>query len=229
MPGMKDLLKEKLEGKKGKKKAKKDKDKLLDDNSQFTDNLDISGAEIKKNEEVKKLIEGDKPPSFIEPVDTSFVGDKSKSMIKEIDKSNDYSKAPDEYKDDDDAGFFLHEAMEDEFVDKCKRLSIKYDFPKMAIKPSSKEDLARVKQRKKEEEEKEKEKAAKKDSDNMLGEVEGEGDDDEIPSKLPSWVKFPTCEDEFYPAEFNKVVYDCYNMRVVFDREKTGFEETREF
>jgi len=46
---------------------------------------------------------------------------------------------------------------------------------------------------------------------------------------LPKWVKFPPCEDDFYPAEFNGVVYDCYNLKVVFDREKTGFEETREF
>jgi len=42
-------------------------------------------------------------------------------------------------------------------------------------------------------------------------------------------VKFSPCEDEFYPAEFNGVVYDCYNLWVVFDWEKTGFEESREF
>jgi hypothetical protein len=35
--------------------------------------------------------------------------------------------------------------------------------------------------------------------------------------------------DEFYPAEFDNVIYDCYSLRVVFDREKTGFEETKEF
>jgi hypothetical protein len=32
-----------------------------------------------------------------------------------------------------------------------------------------------------------------------------------------------------YPAEFDGVIYDCYNLRVVFDREKTGFEETKDF
>lgn len=35
--------------------------------------------------------------------------------------------------------------------------------------------------------------------------------------------------DEFYPAEFDGVIYDCYGLRVVFDREKTGFEETKDF
>lgn len=50
-----------------------------------------------------------------------------------------------------------------------------------------------------------------------------------MPSQLPKWVKFVPCDDEFYPAEFNSVVYDCYNLWVVFDREKTGFEESWEF
>lgn len=48
-------------------------------------------------------------------------------------------------------------------------------------------------------------------------------------SILPKWVKFPTSADDFYPAEFDKVIYDCYNLKVVFDREKTGFEETKDF
>jgi hypothetical protein len=53
----------------------------------------------------------------------------------------------------------------------------------------------------------------KKERDNE-GEDESE---EEIPSLLPKFVKFPPCEDEFYPAEFNGVVYDCYGLRVVFD------------
>jgi len=48
-------------------------------------------------------------------------------------------------------------------------------------------------------------------------------------SLLPKWVKFVASNDEFYPAEFDGVIYDCYSLRVVFDREKTGFEETKEF
>ena len=48
-------------------------------------------------------------------------------------------------------------------------------------------------------------------------EGEEEEDSDEIPTQLPSWFKFPNVEDEFYPAEFNGVVYDCYNLKVVYD------------
>ena len=54
-------------------------------------------------------------------------------------------------------------------------------------------------------------------------------DDRRKASVLPRWVKFPLSNDEFYPAEFDGIIYDCYNLRVVFDREKTGFEETKDF
>lgn len=54
-------------------------------------------------------------------------------------------------------------------------------------------------------------------------------DDGRRVSILPKWIKFMPSNDEFYPAEFDKVIYDCYNLRVVFDREKTGFEETKDF
>ena len=56
-----------------------------------------------------------------------------------------------------------------------------------------------------------------------------EDDDGRKVSVLPRWIKFSPSNDEFYPAEFDSVIYDCYNLRVVFDREKTGFEETKDF
>ena len=48
-------------------------------------------------------------------------------------------------------------------------------------------------------------------------------------SMLPSTLKFPNSNDDFYPVEFENVIYDCYPLRVVYDREKTGFEETKDF
>jgi hypothetical protein len=59
--------------------------------------------------------------------------------------------------------------------------------------------------------------------------IEDEDEDGRKASLLPKWIKFQPSNDEFYPAEFESVIYDCYNLRVVFDREKTGFEETKEF
>ncbi len=35
--------------------------------------------------------------------------------------------------------------------------------------------------------------------------------------------------DDFYPVEYDNVIYDCFNLKVIYDRERTGFEETKEF
>lgn len=59
--------------------------------------------------------------------------------------------------------------------------------------------------------------------------IEDDDEDGRKASVLPKWIKFLPSNDEFYPAEFDSVIYDCYNLRVVFDREKTGFEESKEF
>lgn len=69
-------------------------------------------------------------------------------------------------------------------------------------------------------------------AESVQNEEQIEDDDDEDGNKasvLPHWIKFMPSNDEFYPAEFDSVIYDCYNLRVVFDREKTGFEETKDF
>lgn len=71
--------------------------------------------------------------------------------------------------------------------------------------------------------------AKKKDSERISQEEVSEDDDGTSVSVLPKHVKFPRSDDEFYPAEFDKTIYDCYKLRVVFDREKTGFEETKDF
>ena len=56
---------------------------------------------------------------------------------------------------------------------------------------------------------------------------------DEVRAKgyiyLPPNLKHPQSNDEFYPVEFDKVIYDCFQLKVIFDRERTGFEETKEF
>jgi len=72
--------------------------------------------------------------------------------------------------------------------------------------------------------------AKKKNSERISQEAVSEDDENGTSvSVLPKNVKFPRSDDEFYPAEFDKTIYDCYKLRVVFDREKTGFEETKDF
>lgn len=42
-------------------------------------------------------------------------------------------------------------------------------------------------------------------------------------------VKYATSGDPFYPVELDGIVYDSFGLRVVFERDKTGFEESKEF
>ena len=69
----------------------------------------------------------------------------------------------------------------------------------------------------------------RKDQSEKQSEKEAVSEDGASASILPRWVKFPRSDDEFYPAEFDKTIYGCYSLKVVFDREKTGFEETKDF
>jgi hypothetical protein len=46
---------------------------------------------------------------------------------------------------------------------------------------------------------------------------------------LPEHLRHPPSGDDFYPVEYDKVIYDCFQLKVIFDRERTGFEETKDF
>ncbi|CAK0810069.1 unnamed protein product [Prorocentrum cordatum] len=57
------------------------------------------------------------------------------------------------------------------------------------------------------------------------------GGSSEGPEKAGTRSNFlqPDSGDPFYPAEMDGIVYDSFPLRVVFDRDKTGFEDTKEF
>jgi len=42
-------------------------------------------------------------------------------------------------------------------------------------------------------------------------------------------VRYEPSGDAFYPVELDGVVYDSFNLRIVHERDKTGFEESKEF
>ena len=70
-------------------------------------------------------------PSLIQPVDTSnMVG--QHSMVQLFQEE--------EWEGNDDAGFWIIEASEDNFEATCKELAEKHRFPAMAIKPTSPEE-----------------------------------------------------------------------------------------
>lgn len=39
---------------------------------------------------------------------------------------------------------------------------------------------------------------------------------------------FPQSDDKIYPLEYNGVIFDTMNIKVVCDREKTGYEDSKE-
>lgn len=46
---------------------------------------------------------------------------------------------------------------------------------------------------------------------------------------LPSNAKFMSSGDKYYPILFNNTIYDSFLLKVIVDRERTGFEESKEF
>lgn len=116
----------------------------------------------------------------------------------------------DQHEDDNDNGFELYEVAEAEFEKVSKHLAKEFKFPERAVKPGKK----------------------KKRRDNHRlteAEIEQRSNRKNGYIFLPESVKHPRSDDPFYPRTFDKVVYDCFHLKVIYDRERTGFEETKEF
>jgi hypothetical protein len=48
-------------------------------------------------------------------------------------------------------------------------------------------------------------------------------------SLLPPNVKFMDSGNSYYPVQYGNVIYDCFNLKIIVDRERTGFEESKDF
>ena len=173
-------------------------------------------------------------------IDSSSFFQNSQSVIIQQDDSNinlNVGGDLDEYVDDDDPGFDLYECYPEYFKETCKKLSEQYDFPKRGI--------AKAKNKKNNEKEKNKEVLQVPETNSHIKGIkpkEGEqpsaskGDkffevENNVQKKslLPNEVKFMEAGDNYYPLQYNNMIYDCFNLKVIVDRERTGFEETKEF
>ncbi|CAG9316783.1 unnamed protein product [Blepharisma stoltei] len=115
----------------------------------------------------------------------------------------------DEYEDDDDPGFILYESKTDDINVFSSEIAAKHGFPEKAIAKSKAPDKDKLLLR----------------EDSILSESEKKGQS----SLFPSNIKFPDSNDKYYPVEFESVIFDCYILKVIYDREKTGFEESKDF
>lgn len=52
---------------------------------------------------------------------------------------------------------------------------------------------------------------------------------DKVEEKEEINLKFPKNNNKMYPIVCENATFDCYDLKVIFDREKTGFEESKEF
>ena len=140
-----------------------------------------------------------------------------------------------EYQDDDDPGYDLYECNIEYFRDTCQKLSEDNDFPHRGVykskyrnykqtkipfaKPPEKFENAKIK---------------------LITYSPGEGyklnnnpNQDEIwkHSKLSKQLNFPKSQsdDDYYPIYYKGQFIDSYSLKVVVDRERTGFEESKDF
>ncbi|CAG9331314.1 unnamed protein product [Blepharisma stoltei] len=125
------------------------------------------------------------------------------SDVREEPKSKEVSKIiDDEYENDDDPGFELYQCNEEDLVYVSKQLAQKYGFPQRASCPKK---LLKPRTPK--------------------GGIKPAGPN----SLLPAELIFPPSDESMYPLEYENVTYDCYHLKVIYDRERTGFEETKDF
>lgn len=165
----------------------------------------------------------------------------------------------DEYVDDDDPGFDLYECEQEFFKETCKKLSEQYDYPRRAVVKSkfkNNENLNQLQNKNENKNESLLMKSIKaKDTDlinskknaknDKLYEIENTEKNEtgtqgtnninglaatpNRKSLLPPEVKFMESGNSFYPIHYINVIYDCFNLKVIVDRERTGFEESKEF
>ena len=141
-----------------------------------------------------------------------------------------------EYQDDDDPGYDLYECDIEYFRDTCQKLSEDNDFPHRGVYKSKyrnykKVKIPFVKPAKRIENAKIK----------LITYFPGDGyklnnnpNQDEIwkHSKLSKQLNFPKSkseDDNYYPVYYNGQFIDSYSLKVVVDRERTGFEESKDF
>lgn len=136
--------------------------------------------------------------------DSEFL-QQSESIVDLIDND----EGEDQYENDDDQGFHLYEVGEEEFDLISKHLAKENNFPERAIKPSKKKK--------------------RKDHKMTEDQIEAQANKKNGYIYLPEALKHPKNNDSFYPVAHEKMIFDCFDLKVIYDRERTGFQETKDF
>ena len=152
--------------------------------------------------------------------------------------SNNYNNKDniiDEYENNDDIGFDLFECKNQYFRDTCKKLAEQSDFPHRGVYKSKFKDYKQTEKeffKPKTIENSKIKLISHMKNDKTSYEINKNPDQDEIwsHSKLTKNLNFPSAKNEtFYPIFYNGHFIDDYIMKVIVDRERTGFEESKDF
>ena len=144
----------------------------------------------------------------------------------------------DEYQDDDDVGFDLYECDRIYFEDTCQKLSEQAGFPKKGVYKSKYKNYipgtssspyptlptppmnAPIKLIQQD----------PNDKKNLQFKANPNQDSVWAKSKLDKHLSFPFCKDDpVYPVFYKNEFIDAYNLKFIVDRERTGFEESKDF
>lgn len=193
--------------------SKKKKEKKKDDNDE---SLEMENVEKRMREESERFENHvNQDMADMSEIDATNSGD-SKSQVRSILTESstvlelmDINEDTDNYENDDDPGFDLYQVNEFEFPKISKHLAKEYNFPENAVKAG---------QKKKKRQHKMTEDQITAQANKKNGYI-----------FLPETLKHPTNEDSFYPVGHDKIVYDCFDLKVIYDRERTGFEDSKEF
>ena len=219
-------------------------------------NNDIKYDRLKKSKDNKKIIEDNnnsiKQNEILESSVTPVIQVIQKNeggLISTVEDSyydeayeNNFSK--DEYTEDDDPGFDLYECEEQHFSGTCIKLSQEYDFPNRAIrKLNNKNEIVNAHNKKLEVEESNliedmhvirildpESVASSLNKGEKTYEVDHLNEKDKKKRKelLPKSTFLPS-GDNYYPILYNNTVLDSFSLNIVVDRERTGFEESKDF
>ena len=163
------------------------------------------------------------------------------TQLNEKDLKNNYDNTKnttEEYQDDDDPGYDLYECDIEYFRDTCQKLSEDNDFPHRGVYKSKYKNYKQTKM--------EFPKPPKKSENNIIKLItynpknkekyiinnNPKQDDIWKFSKLSKNLNFPSSkadEEHYYPVFYKKEFIDSYDLKVVVDRERTGFEESKDF
>jgi len=137
--------------------------------------------------------------SQIEPKEPSSIMQHSNASFGALELEE---EGEDEYEDDDDTGFYTYDCKKENLSKMSAEIAQKYleKFSKKTRAPDSKLWLSR--------------------DEHSVAETE---------KQFPKNIRFPNSNDSFYPVEFENCIYDTFNLKVIYDREKTGFEESKDF